>query len=268
MSQDGVIRPDVLLADILDLRDTHFGGVLDLLGELQKRVQDDIASGAARAAALEPLRAGLQEIAGAIATLERELDAVVAPLRLKLREVESWFDTVMQSFEERYTRGMKTYAFAISLSVAILLKANVFGLNRDIVMQPEKRAAILALQKTVEQSTPRLAATVRAAQPDSIRRAVEVTVQELDSSLAVYRGFGFTPLMNDWNTLIDAEDWAFAKQLGYMLLGWLVMAALLSVGAPFWQDALDSVFGVKNLLRKRADLRNVEHEPGTGQPRP
>ena len=51
-----------------------------------------------------------------------------------------------------------------------------------------------------------------------------------------------------------------------MLLGWIIMALLLSVGAPFWQDALESLFGVKNLLRKRSDTKNVEDQGG--QPKP
>jgi hypothetical protein len=50
------------------------------------------------------------------------------------------------------------------------------------------------------------------------------------------------------------------------LVGWLITAMLLSVGAPFWQDALESLFGVKNLLRKKSDTKNVEDDKG-GQTR-
>ena len=44
------------------------------------------------------------------------------------------------------------------------------------------------------------------------------------------------------------------------------MVMLLSVGAPFWQDALESLFGLKNLIRKKTDTRNVEDTGG--QPKP
>jgi hypothetical protein len=30
------------------------------------------------------------------------------------------------------------------------------------------------------------------------------------------------------------------------------MTLLLSLGAPFWEDVLESVFGLKNVLRRRA----------------
>jgi len=45
------------------------------------------------------------------------------------------------------------------------------------------------------------------------------------------------------------------------------MAFLLSVGAPFWQDTLESLCGLKSLLRKRADIRPVEPRSGQGYPR-
>jgi hypothetical protein len=50
------------------------------------------------------------------------------------------------------------------------------------------------------------------------------------------------------------------------ILGWLVMTMLLSLGAPFWHDALQSLFGVKNLLQKKNEQRNVEQAPGAGNP--
>jgi hypothetical protein len=50
-------------------------------------------------------------------------------------------------------------------------------------------------------------------------------------------------------------------------IGLLIMVLLLSVGAPFWQDTLESIFGLKNLLRKKSDTRIVEQKSGEGQPR-
>jgi len=72
------------------------------------------------------------------------------------------------------------------------------------------------------------------------------------------------------------QEWrASRRQDASGLLGWGVMALLLSVGAPFWQDALESLFEsrtscAKNqtprMLRKRKEVspgRNrdrIQHE--------
>ena len=53
----------------------------------------------------------------------------------------------------------------------------------------------------------------------------------------------------------------------FVLFGWTIMILLLSVGAPFWQDALESLFGIKNLLRQKSSTQNVETQSGTGQPK-
>jgi hypothetical protein len=49
------------------------------------------------------------------------------------------------------------------------------------------------------------------------------------------------------------------------LLGWFIMTMLLSVGAPFWQDVLESLFGLKNKLRQDTGTKNVQDESGKGQ---
>lgn len=51
------------------------------------------------------------------------------------------------------------------------------------------------------------------------------------------------------------------------LLGWFIMTMLLSVGAPFWQDMLESLFGLKNKLRQDSGTKNVQDQSGDGQTR-
>ena len=58
-------------------------------------------------------------------------------------EVENWFDTVMQGFEERYTRHMKSVALLVSFAIVILLNANFFNIYRNIADSDIKRAEIL-----------------------------------------------------------------------------------------------------------------------------
>jgi hypothetical protein len=67
--------------------------------------------------------------------------------------------------------------------------------------------------------------------------------------------------------MMKEEWWASRRHDVNGLLGWGIMALLLSVGAPFWQDALESLFGIKNLLRKKSDTKNIEEQQG-GQPKP
>jgi hypothetical protein len=68
-----------------------------------------------------------------------------------------------------------------------------------------------------------------------------------------------------WHIQSRGEWWDARKRDVTVLFGWTVMVLLLSVGAPFWQDTLESLFGIKNLLRQKSATQNVEEESGTGQ---
>ena len=96
----------------------------------------------------------------------------------------------------------------------------------------------------------------------------------LDKLVEMYTGFGFQPLsikrLGTWLagafTPIDGWWWVRRGNDFKTLAGWLVMTMLLSLGAPFWHDALQSLFGVKNLLQKKNEQRNVEQKRGAGNP--
>jgi len=292
---DGSFKPDLLLGDVTNLRAIKLSEAMDLLGEVQQKVDAALAAAAddANKAELERAKKGLGDITQRLAALSQKLDAALAPLRLKLGEVETWFDTVMQSFEERYNRGMKTVAFVISLIVAILLNANIFGIYRDIAADPRKREEVLKMsdvamasfkaseEKKIQDEVKKAndiandntksekeKETAEKNARDQIRKILEENKTEIDKNTAIFGGFGFTPLKADWAASQGRGTGAFIFHMLYMLAGWLLMAALLSVGAPFWNDMLQSLFGIKNLLRKQGDIKNVEQEAGAGQPKP
>jgi len=192
-----------------------------------------------------------------------------------LNDMNVWFDSVMQSFEERYSRHMKTIALIISILVVILLNANFFNVYQKIASDSVTRAALLekgeALKKKREQQT---AANVPESDPANVKlkEEYEQLQKEYREGLGTYKGFGFNPLtLQQTKDFVNAQG-GWEKQNRFKegtkaLAGWALMALLLSVGAPFWQDTLESLFGLKNLLRKRSDTKNVEEEKG-GQPKP
>ena len=70
-----------------------------------------------------------------------------------------------------------------------------------------------------------------------------------------------------WVGQSGGEWWQSRKADVVTLFGWAVMVMLLSVGAPFWQDTLESLFGIKNLLRQKSGTQNIETQSGAGQPK-
>lgn len=349
------VKPNVLFADLLRLRQLDVGGVLDLLDEAQQAVaQERIAATQANntqeLAALDAISKELAAIAALIGELSKRFDEAVSPLRRKLEQVEVWFDTVTQSFDERYARHMRTVSIYISIVVVILLNANFFQIYKSLSANEVQRNLIAEagagiLDKARQaQPTSSPAATPPAATPTptpTVKEQIEQSRQAMQSLVDTYEGFGFSPLTGQqfngflwstggWTAVTDykgnyfwsksfvtpgwlgfrpaknekglivnqdntpippncqekdkngnqvmdcspawiaqnaGEWWQSRKSDVSTLFGWALMVMLLSVGAPFWQDTLESLFGIKNLLRQKSGTQNIETKSGAGQPK-
>ena len=279
------IKPDVLIGDVINLRQLKLQDAVSILGEIQRKIEENLA--AARAAAtpagapptaassladasvptLQKLAGDFNSVAQAISNLRTEFDSAIAPLRGKLREVESWFDTVMQSFDERYARGMKTWAIVISLAVVAALNANFFTIYQKISTNELMRNRLVQSQAKLKELED--TAKDKPTEAKSLDGIIKETSGNVNQEAAAYAAFGFAPL--SWsqvkNWIHDAGSWAWFRHTAEIAAGWMLMTLLLSVGAPFWEDALESLFGLKSLLRTGSETKNIERKSGAGQPK-
>jgi hypothetical protein len=324
------VKPNVMFADLLRLGKLDVRGILKLLDEAQTAIaqEKEIAtqSGATgEVAQLQNLSDELTRVAKLIGDLSQKFDDAVSPLRGKLEQVEIWFDTVTQSFDERYARNMRTASILISIVIVIVLNASFFRVYKSISTNEVQRSLIVESGPAVlerarqarDQADPRTPQTAPApdpavtpspeASPVNVKEEIEKSRQEMAVLTSTYEGFGFSPLSlqqidsffwsipgytvlrNDKGVVLDtakkeiaadcrdckpawrrqtgSEWWASRRGDVVTLVGWAIMVMLLSVGAPFWQDTLESLFGIKNLLRQKSGTQNIETQSGTGQPK-
>lgn len=298
-----------LTKDVAQLRAIKLDDVQSILDDVLANITNSAER--ARLDQNEPVAKGLTllvakltPLSNAFASFRQTYNAVFA----NWVKLEESFDSVMQSFEERYTRGMKTAAIFISLFVVVFLNANFFNIYRQIATSDATREMVIQSRQgvvdaiarnlppaapTPENESPEERKTregrERADQEQTVQSWLRASREEIRDSADAFIGYGFQPLKwSDFTTWLDrlfhppdrimvidragnrrevSPWWTARKDDVKTLLGWLIMMLLLSVGAPFWQDFLESLFGVKNVLRKRSDTKNIEQEPGTGQPR-
>lgn len=355
LARDGNIDPAVFLGDLYRLRQIRATEVLSTLGQVQQAVHQDLLAaqkGSAEAQqalaqaqqsnnqdqitsatirdqqatgklrAVEAVDTGLKKIADRIVAISNAFDAAFAPLFARLQQVEVWYDTVMQGFDERYTRHMRTVALIISIGVVIILNANFFSIYRAIKTDPVKTALIVqqapailetARQENADQNegattpsgavapspaaspspavstapspaaspsrtaapaaSPAQTAVVALPSPSPTPTESPTTIadvqkqgEKVESLVRTYESFGIQPLSRRQLSNLWAGNFLW-RDVTETILGWAIMVMLLSAGAPFWQDTLESLFGLKNLLRQKSDTKNVEEARG-GQPNP
>ena len=171
------------------------------------------------------------------------------------QDIDTWFDLTKKAFQDHYERRMKLWSFALSLMVVFVLDADIVGIYKDFqTNKPARDAAVAAAPAILKAQEKGLGKdTTRG---DSIIKYNIALIESLatDKSVDIYR----------WNTATGdtlryeklTENWRLSVSDFFVALwknkiGWLGMALLVSLGAPFWYDFLKSLMGLKDKLRQK-----------------
>ena len=141
--------------------------------------------------------------------------------------IERWFDSSMERVSGWYQRRTRWIILAIGAVLAISLNASTIDVTNRLWHDPAQRAALLTVvdaQASVAPASNDPSATA------SLDR-IDATLRQLDSS----------GLSIGWpdHRQRTAADWLIT------VLGWLVTAVAVSLGAPFWFDVLNRVSNLR-----------------------
>ena len=137
------------------------------------------------------------------------------------RDAERWFDDSMERVSGWYRRRVQKVLWALALTLVVALNIDTFRIADQLWTQKAVRAAVVA---RAEAAQPRTGAT-------GLKQvASDVTdLQQLSIPIG-------------WTTETRPDgtgDWLLSGSL--KLLGLLLTAAALTLGAPFWFDVLSKV---------------------------
>ncbi len=199
---------------------------------------------------LQPPPNKIDDLPAALTAVDNEWRALRAPANQIEINLTAWFDTTIVTFTERFDHEMKRWTLGIGFLVVICFNANFFDIAKDAFSSSIRREIIL-------QNKPAIIALAsnncEAKKEDKLIR--ECLQQVISESADLAAAVGLKPLtLEQLSKLIGDLPTTTGVR---MSLGWLITTLLLSVGAPFWQDALQSLFGLKNRLRKSATEDSV-----------
>ena len=162
-------------------------------------------------------------------------------------KVNSWFDQTMDRTSQRFTASTRAITFAGAFVVAFGLQVDTPSLMNRLAMDDRMRDAFVARASAVAgtQGTPSGAQT--AAEQQYRAFLAEHGVIRLPSHAGYAEGF----------TSLSA------------LFGMLITALLLSLGAPFWYNALGKLLQLRSALAFKEDKHRSERqdvEPAAAAP--
>lgn len=172
-----------------------------------------------------------------------------------LAKVNGWFDQTIDRVADRFTNSARLITFFGSLAVALVLQLDTAALVNRLSADPELRTALVKEAVDLNKKlTPPTTAAV--ASSDSTLDQLKAQQKNLQD-LATFSVIDIPTSFNDWGTRWSGGNWALK------LLGILLSAMLLSLGAPFWYNALKNLIRLRSLIAQKDDDQRSSRQNNT-----
>lgn len=167
--------------------------------------------------------------------------------------LESLFNSVMDRASQRFVVHMRLWTVIFSVLMAFALHLDAFRLLTQLSSDAELRASVVMATATITQQADKLLSTERSDLPSA-------QLQELSQQAGVIR-----QSLNDARFQLVPDPypgWSFLSHWprNRHFWGMLISAGLLSLGAPFWFNALKTLSNLRPIL---ASKQQKEQEPHT-----
>ena len=144
--------------------------------------------------------------------------------------LENWFDEAMDRVEGAYKRWATAVLFVLGLLLAVSLNLSTIGTASDLWRDPVTRSAVVdSASKVVEDGSGE-------AELDSVARTTDA-IEELNIPVGWDKDSRAVWAEADW--------WKPTFEKTSDVVGWLLTAILVMLGAPFWFDLLSKLVSVR-----------------------
>ena len=191
----------------------------------------------APAAAVQPFRSAVGSLRNS--SVEQALTAIIDSAGNNVTEVrdgiEAWFNSSMDRVSGWYKRRAQLIILILGVCVALLMNVNSLSLANDLWVHKAQREALVASAQGYSQTS-----------GSSVAGLEQYGLQTRIAELGKYNlpvGWG----TDDWNR-IKRFDGLFIL---HSLLGWILTAFAISLGAPFWFDLLNKFVVVRSTVKPR-----------------
>jgi hypothetical protein len=167
-----------------------------------------------------------------------------------LDNIGAWFDATMDRVSQRFGTHMRMWTIAVSFAVALLLQMDVLSIYSRLASDSALRASFVG--QAVKTSETLAADATRPLAPGESDAAKQKAIEDYHAAAAQWQTtlttlgpLGFLPGLGGQYCALST-----AKVLGLLLGG-----MLLSLGAPFWFNALKTLTSLRPVLAQKVDQR-------------
>ncbi len=192
---------------------------------------------------IQTLAAAQFSVASTLALMARRSDSIA----VFAKAIEDWFEAQNERVTGWYKSFARWHLFVIGLIVAVLFNLDLIAITRSVVADPALRNTLSATGRETDFRALNLAAPA-IVDDEKLRDAVK---EQLKASLAAGKRVQEAQargLPVGWSAALLAgwrSPTADPAQRLLEVLGWLLMALGISLGAPFWFDLLNKLINLR-----------------------
>ncbi|MFP3867556.1 MAG: hypothetical protein ACLFUU_05245 [Desulfobacteraceae bacterium] len=189
---------------------------------------------------LQPLRDAISSIQNpkvrqALITL---VDAAGDDVSKARENIELWYDSAMERISGWYKRRSQKIILALGLVVAIAVNADTITIARSLSYDMSMRNSLVAASQEYAKT------------PQTVGSLAMTPEARVNKNLEEIQKYGL-PIgwrCGDERSIPKGAGWAIK------ILGWLLTAMAISLGAPFWFDLLNKFMSARSTLKPSSKL--------------
>ncbi|HEX4683762.1 MAG TPA: hypothetical protein VH277_13680 [Gemmatimonadaceae bacterium] len=201
----------------------------------------------------DAIRAGVARLGSARVqrVVLHALDASRGDLDKARESLEAWYDSAMDRVSGWYKRRTQFTLFGVGLLLTVIADVDTIRITRQLYTDPVRRDVAVAVAGNVSRDTalrtsePQTRGVAGGNQPSAT--VGQRALARLDSIGLPIAWQGVTvasfgrPTSAEWGTI-----WGHVKA---SVVGWLLTAFAISLGAPFWFDTLSRIMVVRSTIK-------------------
>lgn len=189
---------------------------------------------------LENLKAKLQDLPDEDLkkVLTQFLDEADNKLDVFKAKVETWYNDVMDRASGWYKRYTQKILIGVGFLIAVVFNADTLAIYERLESDPESLQAVVDLAEDYVNGTDNASVALNTS-PE-----LEQSIEKLESLINNQIETVKSPLGLGWKNV----DWGTVSPYEVLttLLGWIVTALAISLGAPFWFDLLRKIVNIRS----------------------
>ena len=190
-------------------------------------------------------------------TLQSSLTEAGKDLDKFRTSIATWFDDSMERLSGAYKRQLKWISMLTGLIVAVAFNANSFEVATTLWSDSARRQAVVEFATKQAQEQAQASKDQKSVDVDGLQKQIKETEDKLRSLPIGWRCEGkgaipTSPATQEQRSFGDylLDYWNCAKTKYHtvtlvQVLGWIMTATALTLGAPFWFDLLQKVVNIR-----------------------